>query len=550
MLLVLLALAGIASASRMARVSAAVAPPALASLAWAGCGGPFECSTLHVPLDYTQPDGRQLELALTRRPALDPAQRIGVLVINPGGPGGSGVDSARAFSAALPAEVRQRFDLVGFDPRGVGQSSPLLCHDDIQRLAALEPAPNTSDQWAATRQGAQQAATLCAQRADGVLPHLGSLNVVRDMERIRVALGEEQLTYLGYSYGTLLGALYAEQYPSRVRAMVLDGPVDTTLNADTLAITQAAGFERAFARFLEDCRARDCLIGRRGDPARVVDDLMQQLRTRPVASKSADRPAGPGEAFLALVAGMYRPASWRALDRALDTALGGDGSAIVNIADSLLGRRASGYDNSSEMNSAVNCLDYAYSHDPAHYEALAVVAEARAPRFGRAFASGGLGCAYWGTPAQPLPRIRGAGAPPLLIIATTNDPATPFEWGLALRSQLQSGVLLTHEGDGHTAFASTNRCVNDVATRYLISLRTPIDGAICGADAEIEPRTPPTPPPSIASAATPDASTPAVPAQSAEPRTTRTWLVYALAGLAGVLPIGLYVLLRPRLRRP
>ena len=530
--------------------SAALPAPAL--LAWASCGGPFECATLRVPLNYADSAGRELAIAVMRRPALDPAQRIGSLVINPGGPGASGIDAVRAFAFALPPEVQQRFDIVGFDPRGVGKSSPLLCHDDIQRLSAIEPEPRSADEWAAARQGAQQLATLCVQRADGTLPFLGSLEVVRDMDRLRAALGDERLTYLGFSYGTLLGALYAEQFPARVRALVLDGPINVAMGADELALTQATGFERAFGRFLDDCRATSCLIARRGDPASVVDALMRQVRAQPIAAKTADRLAGPGETFLALIVGMYRPSSWRALDRAINSALDGDGSELVELADRLLGRRGAGYDNLSEMNSAVNCLDYAYSRDPAHYEALAVAAEARAPRFGRAFVAGGLGCAYWGVPPAPLPHIQGAGAPPLLIIATTNDPATPFEWGLALRSQLQSGVLLTYEGDGHTAFASGNRCVNEVATRYLVGLQTPPDGAICGT--EPGPRTSPTPPPSVARAgdkAIPDVTmhcSPACASEAAQPRSpARNWPYLALGG--AVVVGGLILLVVPRLRR-
>ena len=553
--MLVVALFGVALASIQPAQAFATQPaqtqPAPGLLAWAGCGGPYECATLRVPLNHADPAGRQVELAVMRRPALDPAQRIGSLVLNPGGPGGSGIDIARAFAFALPAEVQQRFDIVGFDPRGVGKSSPLLCHDDIQRLAAIEPAPRSADEWSALQRGAQQFAGLCAQRADGVLPFLGSLDVVRDMDRLRIALGEERLTYLGYSYGTLLGALYADQFPTRVRAMVLDGPIDTRMGADELALAQASGFERAFARFLEDCRTRPCLFARRGDPAAVVDELMRLVRAKPIAAKSADRPAGRGETFLAMIAGMYRPASWRTLDRAIDNALDGDASVIVNLADGLLGRRGATYDNSSEMNSAVNCLDYTFARDPAHYQALAATAELRAPRFGRAFAASGLGCAYWSSPPQPLPRIRGAGAPPLLIIATTNDPATPFEWGLALRTQLQSSVLLTYEGDGHTAYASGNRCVNDVATRYLVRLDTPADGAICGTDPE--PRMAAQPLPTVAAGAASigpapsEAGAAGTPAQAAEPAAFRYWPYFALGGVVAVG--GLVLLVVPRLRR-
>src|SRR5262245_42906401 len=195
------------------------------TLNWSSCGS-FECASLAVPLDYANPSGRQIELALIRQKAKDPSNRIGSLLVDPGGPGGSGVEFLRQWAPVVPRDIQNRFDLVGFDPRGVGQSSPLLCHDDIQKFAAIEPRPRSDAQWQSVFAVTKGFADLCAQRSDGILPFLGSVNVVRDMDGIRQALGDAKLTYVGFSYGTVLGQVYADMFPDKVRAIVLDGPED------------------------------------------------------------------------------------------------------------------------------------------------------------------------------------------------------------------------------------------------------------------------------------------------------------------------------------
>ncbi len=473
---------------------------------WTSCGGGFQCVTIKVPSDYNVRNSPALDLALIRQPARDPSRRIGALVVNPGGPGASGVAFVRNWTRSLAPEVQARFDIVGFDPRGVGASSPLRCHDDIQALAALDPEPVTGDEWASFARAQRGFAELCRTRGGSTLRTLGSQNAARDIEAIRTLLRDEQITYLGYSYGTVLGALYANRYPERVRALVLDGPLDMTLEVDELIAQQALGFEQALDRFIERCAVEACAITATGmDAATAIDRLRENARAQPIASASADRPAGPGEAFLAIVQGLYRPSLWPVLDQALADGLAGDGSGLVRLADRLLGRQGSAdYDNSYEANAAVNCVDYRFAKEPAHYEELARELASVAPRFGPAFAASALVCALWPAPAQPVlgPRVRQLA--PSLVIGTTGDPATPFGWALAMRRQLVSSTLLTREGDGHTAFLGGNRCIDDVVHRYLIALELPSDGAICG-EADAQPRaaaTPPvgaTPPPRVLS---------------------------------------------------
>ncbi len=467
---------------------------AQSALAWRACGAPFECATLRVPLDVTRPDARQIEVALVRQPARDPGRREGAILVNPGGPGASGIDFTRAIAGSFAPEIRDRFDIVGFDPRGVGQSTPLLCHDSIQRLAGLDPVPATDDQWAEATRLAREFAALCAERGGELLPHLGSIDVVRDMDRIREALGDQRLSYLGYSYGTLLGLLYADRYPDRVRAFVLDGAIDPTIGADEGTAAQAVGFERAVDGFNANCRARSCPLAAEGrEPWAAVVDLVDRARTRPIPSAAADRAAGPGEVFTGAMQALYRPASWRALERAVTEARAGDGSTFVRLTDAYLGRAGNDYANQTEMNAAVNCLDYEFSRDPAHYRALQPTLAAVAPRIGPSMAPMGLLCAAWPVPPQPL-RLAGGTPSPTLIIGTTNDPATPYEWAIGARRALPNSVLLTHEGDGHTVYLTGNRCVDAVVNAYLLTLATPQDGAICVRGAAGAPSAPPTPP--------------------------------------------------------
>jgi pimeloyl-ACP methyl ester carboxylesterase len=516
---------------------------------WTACGDGFECATLAVPVDYSRPAERTIELALIRLPASDPSRRIGSFMLNPGGPGASAVEFARSFAPLLSDEIRARFDIVGFDPRGVGASAPLLCHDDIQELGAMEPEPETQAQWDEIVRTTGDLADLCDARGGDLLPHLGSLNVARDMDRVREALGDQQATYLGFSYGTVIGALYADRFPDRVRALVLDGAVDIGPSGEELMTVQAVGLDRAFERFVADCRARNCALGT--DPAAAIDALQEQARATPIPAPGADRPAGPGEIHLAMVAAMYRPRTWPSLEQALVAARDGDASMVVQFADLYLGRRGGEYDNSYEMGPAINCLDYALPRDIRHYQTEFVDEVTRvAPEFGRSFAQEGLICAQWESPPAPISLTGARGAAPVLVVGTTNDPATPFEWAVALSLDLPSGVLLTHEGDGHTAYLLGNRCIDDTIDNYLLTLAVPEDGAICGATDAV-PRPPPTPP---AAAAASMAGPSTAPAESAQAEATtdeawRSYLAFGVIGVAVLAVVAVFVIAQIRGRR-
>ncbi len=450
-------------------------------LDWRTCGA-FQCATMSVPLDYADPAGRQIELSVVRQRARDSSKRIGSLFVNPGGPGGSAIDFLRAWAPTLAGSIRDSFDVITFDPRGVGESSPLICHDSLAQLIALPPDPKDDAERQTVDDETRSFAGLCGQRADGELAFLGTVSVAKDIDQLRQALGEDQISYFGYSYGTELGAVYADLFPQRVRAMVLDGAVDLSLSGDQIDFEQALAFETAYDHFLQDCRQRSCLSAP-GDPDDAIQGLLRQAAQEPIPAATSDRPASESELLLGIVGSMYSQGSWSLLGRALQQALDGDASIMLRIADSYLGRHQDGsYDNSVEMNSAVNCLDHAFTTDPAAYPALADAFEAQAPHFGAPLAWGGLGCAYWAVPASPLPAPRAQGAPPIVVVGTTSDPATPYRWAVAMSQQLESGVLLTRHGEGHTAYRSGNTCIDGAVNDYLLSVEPPTAGTECGTD--------------------------------------------------------------------
>lgn len=454
------------------------------SLDWRSCGS-YECATLRVPLDYTNPSGNQIDLALVRKPAADKSKRIGSLLVNPGGPGGSGVDFVRAWTPVLSSSIRDRFDIVGWDPRGVGQSTPLVCHPIIKEYIAADPSPDSQEEWNALESVTRSFAKDCANAAGSDLDFYGTKNVARDLDRIRGALGDDKLTYLGYSYGTVIGQAYLQLFPDRVRAMVLDGAVDLSLNVDGITIAQAVGFERALANFVQDCRdrANRCDLNDHGDPADAIQEVLARAEEAPIPSKSADRPAGPGETLLGIIAPLYNQVLWSRLDNAVSDALDGDGSALVKLTDGYLERRGNDYSNSLEMNLAVNCVDNAPSKLPTNYQdyiAVEPMLEQQSPTFGRAFGNG-LACALWKARPDPLsPPTDVRDVPPVVVVSTTGDPATPYDWGVSVSEQIEDAVLLTYRGEGHTAYAGGDDCVDDAVNAYLIDTEAPGPGTICG----------------------------------------------------------------------
>jgi pimeloyl-ACP methyl ester carboxylesterase len=441
----------------------------------------FECAYLHVPLDYDEPDGPVAQIGVIRRQATDPDERIGSLVTNPGGPGGSGIGALPWIAAGVGnGEVAQRFDLIGFDPRGVGVSTPgIVCLAPAEKDALRAGEIGSNDPETFNR----EFAATCAERTGlDVLATVGTRDVARDMDVLRAALGDERLTYLGYSYGTRLGTVYAKEFPERVRALVLDGAIDPSEGATESLVNQMAGFQQAFDAFAADCVQRDdCPLGT--DSAQATDAyraLLQPLLDAPVPTADG-RMLSFADAQSATLAALYNTQGWDPLRTGLAELAAGQGTTLIQLADSFHGRTPDGgYDQSKDALTAVRCVDDPHVTDPAEIAEMdRRVAEA-AP-----FLDAGLPssvardvCAFWPVPVTSEQVPTPAGLPPVLVVSTTGDPATPYQAGVELAEELRGG-LLTAEGTQHGAAFSGSTCIDDAVSRYLVDLELPDEGTTC-----------------------------------------------------------------------
>jgi pimeloyl-ACP methyl ester carboxylesterase len=472
MILVLVTFFAAACSRNSTPVATTTSTPTPSQLTWTSCGGGFQCTSVQVPLDYAHPNAGTIAIAINRKPATDSANRIGSLLINPGGPGASGLQFVRDDVSALTA-LNQRFDLIGFDPRGVGQSAPVHCLDATREAAyeALDPVLDDPQEKQAAIDADKEFAAGCQQLSGKLLPFMDTVSTVRDMDVIRAALGDAKLTYLGFSYGTFLGETYAHLFPTRVRALALDGVVDPKLSANDLLLTQTAGFEQNLQAFLADCRARStCTFGQSGDPQAKLTALMQRVDTNPmlVGSRMLTRAL----ALTGVIAAMYDSSDWKFLDQALTNADRGDGRLLLAFADL--------YFQAFSLDALVviSCLDRPVPTDVAAYDALGPAFAKASPLFGPAEQYANLQCAYMPIKAtgQEGP-LTADGAPPILLVGSTGDPATPYSWAQSVHQQLAGSVLLTRQGNGHTA--SNDPCARAVVADYLINLKLPADGTVC-----------------------------------------------------------------------
>ena len=453
-------------------------------VAWSDCGNGFQCGIVDVPRDYANPAGPTVRLSLVRLPATDPAHRIGSLVVNPGGPGESGIDVVRQGATAIfPPEILARFDIVGFDPRGVGASTPIRCVDNLDHFIPEDSTADTPAELANLLDGAKAFAQQCGQRNADLLPYLSTTDVARDLDQVRAALGDATLTYLGFSYGTLIGEDYASLFPTHIRALVLDGVVDPSLGEATFRQDQAVAFEGALDRFLADCAARPtCAFYSGGRPGPAFDTLMRQIDRHPVATpRLTNRESvGPTQAWEAVTQSLYAQAAWPVLADALAQARAGDGSLMLLLGDPLRGRNPDGsYSNLVDAYYAVTCLDWPAPRNPAVYSALATRFTPVAPRVGRLLAFNDVDCAYWPTPPERIPApVTAPGAPPIVLVGSTGDPATPYTWAQAVARQITSAVLVTRVGEGHTGYL-VSACVRDAVDAYLLYRTVPEAGLRC-----------------------------------------------------------------------
>jgi pimeloyl-ACP methyl ester carboxylesterase len=448
----------------------------------------FECGRTEVPISYDEPDGATLPLFLVRVVMAGQTSRIGSLVVNPGGPGASGADAAIGLALTMPPEVLSRFDVVGFDPRGVGLSTPVECiSDDMkERLVASEPRPTTEEQLDDAFALTKEVADGCAEEYGDALGTFNTVDTARDMEQLRQSLGDEQLTYLGYSYGTTLGSTYAELYPDRTRAMVLDAVVDPDTDKKTAAEARAQAFEAGFDAFAVNCVGliAGCPIGQ--NPRQFVTDLLAQADATPIPSSELDpegevRQATSGVVMTAVQAALYDTASWPQLAQALAAGQRGDSAGLFSLADSYAGRLEDGtYSNFLDANLAVNCADTDERYEEAEVRDLAAEWGATYPLFGAGAAVGLHTCSVWEADRTPLPQRDAEGSAPILVVGNAGDPVTPLPGAEDMAEDLDSGVLLVWQGQGHTAYPKTP-CITAAVNSYLIDLAPPADGLTCPA---------------------------------------------------------------------
>jgi pimeloyl-ACP methyl ester carboxylesterase len=455
---------------------------------WSDCKDGFQCADVRVPLNYAKPNDGELKLKVIRLPAQNRAYRIGSLVTNPGGPGGSGVDFVRGAARAFGTALRDRMDIVGFDPRGVGQSEPVRCESpkQLDQYFATDSSPDDQAEINQIAAVSKEFANGCETRSGRLLPYVGTVNAARDIDILRAALGDRKLTYYGASYGTYLGAFYADQFPRNIRALVLDGAVDPKLTAEQINIEQAKGFERALRAFATDCvKSPTCPLGTGSvdEALNQVSALLARTDKTPLRNNSGDgRKVTEAIVSLGIAQPLYVKQLWPLLRLSLTQAIkNGDGTTLLASADQQVERKPDGtYTNLMEANNAVNCVDKPYAHDVGAFQRQADQATKVAPRFGPFIVWSTLICGYWPvrTTEQPRP-LAAAGSPPIVVVGTTRDPATPYEWAKGLASELKSGVLLSLDGDGHTAYLQGNPCISKAVETYLVTEQPPAKDTLC-----------------------------------------------------------------------
>lgn len=454
----------------------------------------FTCATIEVPLDYSAPSGETIKIAMKKRAATG-GDAVGTLFVNPGGPGGSGVDLVQSADGYFSDDLLEAYDVVGFDPRGVGSSTAVDCLTDAEldaERAGDDETPVAEETSAAAAQAdvADFASSLekkCESRTKpaALLDHIDTVSAAKDLDVMRAVEGQSALTYLGFSYGTYLGATYAELFPGNVGRLVLDGAIDPSLSAAELTLGQAKGFEAALRAYVDDCQAgSDCpLTGSVDDGVKQVRDLLESTRTTPIPTSDDDRPLTYSLAQDAVLGVLYQSESWSVLSEGLDQAMNqDDGSTLLYISDVFASRNDDGTysGNGDEVINAINCLDYPVEGDSTVWNEEETELEEASPTFGADLGYSDLFCKAWGHKStRTREKIHAAGAAPILVVGTTGDPATPYAWAQSLAKQLDSGHLLTWKGEGHTAYGRAGDCVMNAVDAYLLAGELPEEGKTC-----------------------------------------------------------------------
>jgi len=451
-------------------------------ISWSNCGG-MDCGKLTVPLNYDDPDGKTIKLALLRNPAQGNA--IGDLLVNPGGPGGSSLDFASSGASQFGNKIAKNYNIIGMDPRGVGKSTPLECLNTkgLDEVLAADPSPDTPEEVQEYNELTRKFGDACLEKSGELAEHMSTVEVAKDMDILRAALGHSTLDYFGASYGTLMGATYADMFPEFVGRMVLDGALDPALSNEEISLGQAKGFQTALDSYLNFCvNQGNCPLGDSVQEAsNNLSEFLAQVDAEPLET-GTDRKLTEGLASMGIWLPLYAKDLWTWLTPALRSAIeDGDGNQLLVLSDYYAGRGENSYDDNS-MNAlyAVNCLDHDDYITTDEVPSRIPAFEEASPVFGKGFAYSLATCAEWPVHSGNVTHAMNAkGAAPIVVIGTTRDPATPYEWAVSLAEQLDSGVLIKRDGDGHTGFNAGNKCVDGAVNDFLVKGVVPADGLSC-----------------------------------------------------------------------
>ena len=462
-------------------VPAAVAPYYHQSLTWKNCGKSQQCATAIAPMDWDHPSkATDISLALTRASAT--GTRLGSLFVNPGGPGASGYDLVHDdLDYAASKTLQTSYDVIGWDPRGVGRSTPVTCYDDKKLdefIYGVATNPVNSPAWVTevTEQSKDFAAS-CLKNTGPALQFVDTQSTVHDLDMLRAAVGDTRLNYLGYSYGSDIGMYYTDRFPKKVGHVVLDGSTDSTLSTFAISLTQSTGFEQALKAYLADCPStKNCPFpGSVDDSLAKISALDDRLATTPIDAPDG-RALDQNLLDTAINSGLYDKSSWPYLSDMFSEIRKGTTNTAFLLADSYNGRNADGTykDNSLEAFIAIGCLDYPTETDPTVLASENAQLVQAAPTLTRPSVIGDVTCENWPFRNRVAPPVvTGAGAAPILILSSTGDPATPYQWGVALSKQLESAHLVTRHGEGHTAYNRRIPCIDNTVDRYFVSGTVP-----------------------------------------------------------------------------
>ena len=456
------------------------------TLKWRSCETGMQCATATAPLDWSKPDGDTIKLALIRKQASGTS--LGSLFVNPGGPGASGYDMlATGTSGAVDATLAKNYDIVSWDPRGVGRSTPVDCGGaSVLDSYIYDIADGTigSDEWFdSTEAGSAAFAKACADGTGDLLGHVDTASTARDLDMLRSAVGDDKLNYLGYSYGTFIGATYANLFPTKTGHLVLDGAVDPEETIVDVNNTQAKGFESALRAYLTSCvGTADCPFSGTVDEAvTTIGQLLDSLDASPIRN-SDGRELGSGTMGTAIVLPLYSKDNWPYLSQLFQSVMAGDASVAFALADSYNDRSDTGTYSSNLMEAfnATTCLDYPATETRDEARADAAALSVSAPLFGSRWGYGGSSCSQWPYAATRTPGpMTASGSAQILVLGTTNDPATPYANAQALASELENGHLVSYTGEGHTAYNGDSTCINDVVDAYFVDGTVPATDPKC-----------------------------------------------------------------------